>query len=293
MFAPFATLAWLNLDVNTASRYAISYMAVHALLAADGLRALGRQPRTQSALTAAVVVVFFVWTWPALRTQRVTDPPPTAALEWVRRNVPVSSPVFVSGAFGPQATFLLPGHQVIFFDDPSEIALMSGTSWVVDWRIVQGGMNFVRPRNALWKIIRRRNFEASVSRLANLITFGDGWYAQEGEGATFFRWMSREAHATLPSLPGSGRLSLKIYVPVDAIRPPPTIEIALNGAVVDRFIGSEADIERSWNVPSLSNAPNQLRIRTSATVNPSRVSGSADTRDLGLRINALTWTPLR
>ena len=293
MFAPFAVLAWLNLDVNTASRYAISYMAVHAVLAADGLRILARQPRVQSALAGVVVIVFFVWTWPALRTQRTTDAPPAAAMEWVARNVPPSATVFVSGAFGPQAAFLLPQHNVVFFDETSEISLMSGASWVVDWRIATGGMNFVRPRNSLWKIIRRRNFETSVSRVASLIAFGDGWYPQEGEGATVFRWMSNESHSTLPPVPGSGRLTLKLYVPIDAIQPPPAIEVAVNGNVVDRFVGAQADIERSWIVPSRADAPNELRITTSATVNPSRISNSADTRELGLRVNALTWTPAR
>jgi hypothetical protein len=297
MFGPFAVLAWLNLDVNTASRYAISYMAVHALLAADGLRIAGRQPRVQAALAAAVVVVFSVWTWPALRTQRTTDAPPVAALEWIRRNVSPETTTYVHAALTPQVTFLLQRHKVVMFESTGEIPLTSNQSWVskswvVDWRIVPGGMNFVRPHNALWHIIRQRNFETSVSRVASIVDFGQGWYAQEGEGASVFHWMSKESHTTLPPVPGKGRLSIRMYVPVDTIHPPPTIEIDLNGVLLDRFVGSEAEIARSWIVESRTNATNELRMVTSATVNLSRVSHSSDTRDLGLRINALTWTPL-
>jgi len=291
-FGPFAVLAWLNLDVNTASRYAISYMAVHALLAADGLRIVGRQPRVQAALTAVVVLVFSIWTWPALRTQRRTDAPPVAALEWVRRNVPPETTTYVNAALSPQVAFLLPRHKIVMFESTSEIPLRSGQSWVVDWHIVSGGMNFVRPHNSLWNIIRRRNFEISVSRVASIIGFGDGWYPQEGEGAEAFHWMSNESHTTLPPVRGKGRLSIRMYVPIDTIQPPPTIEIDLNGALLDRFVGSEAEISRSWIVESRTDVPNELRIVTSATVNMSRVSHSLDTRELGLRINALTWTPL-
>jgi hypothetical protein len=210
----------------------------------------------------------------------------------MQRNVPPSSTVFVHASFGPHAAFLLPNHKVAFFEEMSEISLMSSTSWVADWRVVPGGMNFVRPHNSLWKVLRRRNFESSVSRVASLISFGDGWYPQEGGDASVFRWMSNESHATLPVFPGSGRLSISMYVPLDAI-PPPTIEIAMNGKIVDRFVGAEADITRSWVVPSRADAPNELRITTSGTVNPSRSGKSTDTRELGLRINALTWTPVR
>jgi hypothetical protein len=296
MFGPFAVLAWLNLDVETAARYAISYMAVHALLAADGLTyvapaALSR--RVQSIMTALIIGVFCVWTWPALRTQRTTDAPPAAALEWIQRNVSPSSSVYVHGAYGPHAVFLLPKHQVVFFETTDEISMVSGESWVVDWRIVPGGMNFVRPRNSLWKIIRRRNFETSVSRVASIIRFGDGWYDQEGEGATVFRWMSREGRAALPSLAGSGRLSLRMYVPLDAIQPPPVIDVYMNEVLVEHIVTAAPDIERSWIVASRKDAPNELRIVTSATVNPSREGKSTDTRELGLRIDSLAWTSVR
>lgn len=293
VFAPFAIMAWLTLDENAAGRYAISYMAMHALLAADGLRVLARNARLQSVLAATVVAVFAVWTWPALVTQRTTDAPPAAALSWVARNVPPGSPVYVHGSFGPHARYHLAGHRIEFFEEAREIAEVRGDLWVVDWRITPGGMNFVRPRNALWRILRRRNFETSISRASSIIRFGEGWYSAEGEGLEVFRWMSREALATLPSVRGRGKLTMRIHVPVDAIQPPPLIEVHLNGVLLERVNSKDAMIERSWSVPSRTDAPNELRITTSATVNPSRISDSTDTRELGLRIDSLSWIPER
>ncbi len=291
MFGPIAVMSWLELDVNTAARYAISYMAVHALLAADGLRIMAR-PRVQASLAAVVVGVFFIWTWPALRTQRTTDAPPAAALGWIRRNVPVDSPVYVHASFQPLASFLLPRHHVVLYESPGEIPLMSGQSWVVDWRIANDGMNFVRPHNALWKIIRRRNFETSLSRVSNIIGFGEGWYSQEGAGNDAFHWMAKESFAKLPPFPGKGRLSLRAYVPLDSIQPAPAIEIYMNGALLDRVVASQAEFDRTFVVESRVDAANELRIVTSATMNPSRQGKSLDTRELGLRVNALRWTPL-
>src|SRR6185436_17372009 len=95
IFAPFAIMAWLNLDYETAARYAIPYMAAHALLAADALGLIARRrANVQAALCALVVAVFAVWTWPALQLQRTSDSPPVAALDWIRRNVPTSEKVY-------------------------------------------------------------------------------------------------------------------------------------------------------------------------------------------------------
>lgn len=291
LFVPIAVMSWLELDVNTAARYAISFMALHALLAADGLRILGRRPRVQAALSAVVVGVFFVWTLPALRTQRTTDAPPVAALEWIRRNVPVESTVYVHAGFQPLAQFLLQRYHVVLYESPGEIPLTSGQAWVVDWRIAADGMNFVRPHKGLWRIIRRRNFETSLSRVSTLIGFGDGWYDQEGNGKQAFHWMAKESSTKLPPLPGNARLSLRAFVPIEVIRPAPVIEIHVNGALIDRFAATQPEIDRAWIVASRRDAPNELRIVTSATMNPSRLGKSTDTRELGLRVNALRWTP--
>jgi hypothetical protein len=54
----------------------------------------------------------------------------------------------------------------------------------------------------------------------------------------------------------------------------------MNGATLERFTGSPAEIEKTWTVPSRTDAPNELRILTSATVNPAQLGRSGDSRDL-------------
>lgn len=289
VFVPFMILAWLNLDVEAAGRYAIAYLALHALFTAHALEVIGRRKGVQAALATVFVVVFAVWTWPALRQQRTTDSPVAGAFSWVARNVPNSAAIYVHGALGPHGQYLLRDREKMFYEDPREISRMRPDTWVVEPRIIEGAHNFVWPRNALWKIIRRRNFEAAVLRLSSLITFGDGWYMQEGVGTETFRWMTREAHAVLPAMPSRGRLSIHFYVPVDTIQPPPMIEVRVNGAVVERFGGTKAFIEKSWTIDSRKDSPNELTIVTSDVVVP----GNGDTRELGLRVDAMSWTPAR
>lgn len=288
IFGPTMLLAWLNLDVEAAGRYAIAYMPMHALFAAHGLRAIGRKPAVQVTLAAAVALVFAIWVWPALRLQRTTDPPATAALLWIRDNVPEGTGVYVQGGLGPHATYLLPAHRVVFFESAEEISRIGTNTWVVDDGALPGARNFAWPRsNPLWKVIRRRNFETTVVSLHSLVEFGEGWYLAEGEGAQTFRWMGRQSLAALPPIPAGGVLTLRMFVPIDTIQPPPTVEVWVNGRLLERFVGNEAVVTRSWRVASRVGATNELRIVTSDTVVPK----NGDPRELGLRIDALSWTP--
>lgn len=295
MFVPLMVIAWLEFDVEAAGRYSISYLAAHVLYAAYFLRVVGRRPAVQAALAAAVVVVFGVWAWPALRLQRTSDAPGTAALLWVRQHVPEGQLVYVHGALGPHAVFLLPKHRVAIYEDAAKIAHMATTAWAVEPDLVDGAVKvWSWPHtNALWKIIRRRNFEASIVAVASLVQFGKGWYLPEGRGEDVFRWMGRESFAMLPQMPGRGRLWMRFNVPLDVVQPPPTIELWLNGRLVDRFTGAEPLMEKSWVLESRQDRPNELRIVTSDVAVPARSGTSDDTRELGLRVDGLSWTPQR
>lgn len=295
IFGPFAIVAWLNLDFACVSRYSIGYVAMHAILAADGFAVatafLGRmRPIFQSILAAVLIVALAVWTWPALMTQRGSDSPPAAAFAWIRAHVPPNSNVYVHGSFGPHATFLIPDHRKQFFEDDDEITVLGG-GWIVEPSATEEGVKFVWPRNALWRVLRQRAFEVEIVPVSSLVRFGAGWYGEEGNGDDIWRWMSREGHATLPPLVGNGRLTLRFGVPVDALPQPPTMEVRLNGALVERFTASTADMQKSWVVPSRHDALNELVIATSDAANPHKLRGEADTRDLGLRLTGLSWTP--
>jgi hypothetical protein len=294
IFGPLMITSWLNLDIEAAGRYAIAYVAVHALLAAYGLRVIARKAVIQAALAAAMAMVFAVWTWPGLTLQRTSEAPAAAALLWVQRNVPKGSPVYVHGALGPHARYLLPDHQTSFYEDIETIAQVTADAWAVEPAIVESApRTFIWPRtNPLWKVLRRRNFESSVVRLASVIEFGNGWYSPEGTGAEIFRWMGRESFSTLPPMPNGGVLSMRMYVPIDTI-PPPAIEVWLNGALVERFMGAQANMARSWTLPSRKDAPNELRIVTSGVAVPSKVRASGDSRELGLRMDGMSWMPAR
>ncbi|HEU4888454.1 MAG TPA: hypothetical protein VFV49_11235, partial [Thermoanaerobaculia bacterium] len=286
IFTPLAVTSWLNLDIATTARYAIGYMAAHALLAADGFRLFGR--KAQIALCSAIVIVFLFWTWPALRWQRTTDAPPVAALRWARDHVPPSTPLWVYDGFVPLSAYILPGHRPNFFKEVEEIPPGS-EGWVVDWRLRNGGHNFVRPHTTLWKVLRRRNFEASVSPASQLVRFVDGWHGTEGTGARTYRWMAKEGVVLLPPVAGSGTLTLRGKLH-DALPSRPALEVRWNGQTIDRFVAPTAIVERSWTLPSRAGGPNELRISTSLTVIPANVGNSIDTRELGLRLDRLSWS---
>lgn len=293
IFAPFAITAWLNLDVEAAGRYAIPYLAGYALLLADALNLIARRRvRVQAVLATMIVLMFIVWTWPALTLQRTSEPPPMAALHWIKRNVPKETLVYLSGGVGPQADYVVPERQT-YWNKPEDVSALAGDAWILDLKVVPGAHNFVWSHsNPLWKIVRRRNFEASIARVSSFIRFEPGWHNEEGSGTSTFRWMPATATATLPALTGKGKLHLKLYVPIDTLPAPPQIEVMVNGTVIERFTGSPAVIEKSWILESRKGAVNELRITTSAVVNPAKLGTSTDSRDLGLRVDGLSWTPV-
>lgn len=289
IFVPLAITSWLNLDFYAAGRYAIGYMAVHALLAADGFLLFGR--KAQAVLCAAVVAVSIVWAWPALHMQRTTDAPPVAALQWVRDNLPPSTPVYVHATLGPLTDYVLADRRPNFFEEPTDIPLTMGDAWVVDRVIHEGGQTFVWPHSRLWNVLRRRNFEASVSRVSGLTRFVDGWYAPEEAGSRSWRWMAKEGSVMLPSIRGSGVLSMKVRVPLSMLPAAPMLEIRWNGQVIERFPVTTEDIERSWTLASRTDTVNELRIITSVTLVPAMRGISKDARELGVRLDRLSWMP--
>lgn len=148
MFAPFAIFAWLELDFHSSSRFAIAYMPLYALLAANGAELLRR---ARGAVVAAVVALMIVWSWPALRTVRTSDSPPVAACYWIRANLPRGTTICVDESLGAHAALLLDGYDL----------RCTGSGW----RLIEGGNGFVRDRTHLARAITRpRYFEVTVTR---------------------------------------------------------------------------------------------------------------------------------
>jgi hypothetical protein len=296
-FFPFAVFAWMMLDASAVSRYAIGYMPMHALLAADALwLILGRirEPVPQFACLALAAALAW-WTWPAARRVRGADAPTVAAIRWVLHNAyPGAGTLFIHDGLGPFAEYFFRGYNERFFERVSELPY--GGYVEPAYVLIPEAMKandaklFMRPHDRLYRIVRQRYFEASVLPAWDLVRFGRGWYDAEGDGSNNWRWMTRSSETLLPPAGPRGRLTMRFFVPLDAF-PPPTVDVQVNGATVDRFVAGKPELEKSWIVPSRAGAANDLRITSSDAVVPARTHPGGDTRELALKLTSITWQP--
>ena len=155
IFGPFCLFAWLFLDFHSASRFSVAYMPLFAMLAAAGIPERGR-----SVVTALVVALMMVWTWPALRVVHTTDSPPVAAIESLRA---FGGTIYVDERLGAHAEVLIPDrtrHPVRvappFVHAPNAVLLREGAS------LAPGARTYARERDRLAAIARARYFEVSV-----------------------------------------------------------------------------------------------------------------------------------
>jgi hypothetical protein len=159
IFGPFLLFAWLYLDFNSSSRFAIGYMPLFALLAAYGIPS-----RARFVTLGALLLAMIVWTAPALRVAHTTISPPVAAMSAIRATVDRTGKViYVDEPLSAHAALLLPEYDrrivhVVppLLDDPRAVLVREGES------ITPGARSFVRKRNALAGIARKRYFEVSV-----------------------------------------------------------------------------------------------------------------------------------
>jgi hypothetical protein len=307
-FVPFAIFAWLMLDPTAVSRYAIGYMPLHALLAADVLsmgaaalgRARARSGRAYTVLPAAASVILAAslawWTWPAAKRIRANDAPHIAAIRWVMHNArPGAGTVYVHTGFGPFAEYFLVPYDKRYFERYEDIP---GGGYPEPAFILTGELSkaadahvFARPHDRLWRIVRPRYFEASVIPAWDLVQFGRGWHDAEGDGANNWRWMGASSETRLPPAGAHSELTLHFYVPLDALPSPPQIEVTLNGVLVERFAATAVETKKSWTVAGRTGGANELRITTSGAIVPARAHPGGDSRELGLKLLAITWQP--
>jgi hypothetical protein len=304
---PNFLLAWFFLSATGISRLSLGYIALNALLAADGmdviasfvtsrLRALSRE-RLAMALhvffAAVVIGRYIFWVWPALEEVRTKDSPPVLAMGWIRQHVPTGTTIYLSGALEPFPEYFLPDYRVVSVDgdfDASRVALQPGAYVVSDAPSrLAGAVNFARPHRRLWALFNQRYFETSVVPASGWIKFGDGWYSEEDNGqGVWWRWMRGESHTLLGPLGRPAQLQVTLAYP-DELEPAPAVVIALDGNVIDRFVAPRGNVERSYPAQSRSGAPDELVISVDRTVNPLRSHRGPDPRDLGLRLLSLTW----
>ncbi len=292
MFLPFNLFGWFMLDVNSITRYAVSYLAMYAILAAD---ALAFVPLLQIAAIVAVMARLVWWCVPALYEVRRTVSPPVAAMNWIRGNIPRTAKIYVHGSMGPWSSYLLGDYDTTFIENPSEMPLRpAGPS---EWFVTEGptgvadAHNFVRERGPLFDIARRRYFEVSVAPAAGLLRFGDGWYGEESAGRSAWRWMGSRSRTLLPPIAGNGRLTLGFDLPSELVPRRPTVTIVVNGQIVDQIACTTPSVSKSWIVPARANGWSELVITLDKVINPAKEGISPDPRDLGLNLTSYGWTP--
>jgi hypothetical protein len=270
-FGPLCFFSWLMLDHLSVSRFAIGYAPLMAILAADGAGIAG----------TLVVIIMIAWTWPALTELRSTISPPVAAMESLRsQSDPKSAVVYVDGGMVPFSEWYLGDYHLEFIRDAQPRATFGSARGF--WLHERWGEP---PHRRLWEIIRSRYYDVGVDRIAGPVAFGSGWYGEEQTGRQIWRWMGSHSEATLPPATSRTHLILHLYAPLDAMQGPPNVTIRINGAIVDRFQATTADIQREIAVHAFGDRPNVL------TMDTDRVATTAgDPRVLGLRLNALVWT---
>lgn len=285
-FVPLATVSWWTLDVGASARYSLPYFLAHAILAAVGLEvlSLGRQ-RIHFLLSLSVVLVCAGWTVPILSQQRKEASPSEAAFRWIRETVPQTTVVYTQSAVTAQARFLLPDHRKVYYEDPGEISPLAPRGIAVDPSPIAAERVFVWTKGRARRVLRDRNHTIHVGPFIPRARFGNGWYDEESG----FRWMAAESRTMLTAQEGKGRLRLAFLVPLEHLDAAPTVEIVFNGRVVDRFVVSSALMDRTIVVAS-RDRENELVLRTSAVANLQKKGLNGDGRDLGLRLNELTWT---
>lgn len=295
-FAPFALFAWLMLDRLSIHRYSTAYIFLWTLLAAHAA-ALFAMPFgrwsdfAQVAAMALLTARSAWWTIPALREVRRTDSPPYAAMQSIRQKVPPGQPVWVDGSLAAHSGYLLADRDVRLISQmtartPAEIG--SGSFFVTEGMMPAAMERFVRPRDRVWDIARRRYFEAVIVHSSNVWAFGSGWYDQENDGETAWRWMGTRSEAWLPLLRGRARLMLAL----DAISGiTPDVEVRLNDVVLARFRCGQQPVRQEWLVEPRGDGLNRLVITSSESVNLAKAGLAADSRDLSLRLTAYAWRP--
>lgn len=120
------------------------------------------------------------------------------------------------------------------------------------------------------------------------VTFGDGWYAEEGMPPSSWRWMSSRSVTTLPPAHGRMRLQLSFYIPSE-LRDAPTVTVALDRHVLGRTRVQGSEAVFAYEVDG-ADRPHELVIVTDRTFVPA-TKGGDDKRELGLSLTRVAWLP--
>lgn len=300
-FAPFAIFGCFMLDPYSVHRYSTSYVFLWALLASQGAAVLAMPLRRWSPAAAMVIPVVLLglitarcihWTFPAIQEVRRTDSPTHAAMQWLRAHVPPRGQVWVHGSLIPFARYSLADRDVRVandFEKLPRVRVAPNDFFATEGVVTGSEVTFSRRHERLLQIARKRYFETSVVRLAGIWTFAGGWYDQESDGKTIWRWMGKRGRVLLPAV--SSRMSLRMTLNTVSGETA-DVEVWLNGQLLQRFRAGQEPFDGRWVVASRTDAPNELLIVSSNAVNLRARGISDDARDLGLQLTSYSWQPV-
>ncbi len=289
-FGLLAIVSWLTLDVQSAGRFAIAYAPLVAGAAAEGIAFIAmRHTRAEAAIAGILAAAMIVWTAPAALRVRSHVSPTVSAMRWIARNIDArSSWLYVHETMLPFAHYYLPHYRGRWVHDRfplSAIRLRTGY-FVTEGERRDAIARFAWPHGRVWAIARHRYFAVSVSRMAPRFEFVTGWYGEESNATSSWRWMGRRGVVRVTGDGEPGRLSIALEVPLELLPEPPEITVRWNGMPLDRLRPAARNVERTYEVAG----DGELMINTTATVNLEREHRGADTRDLGVKLRELRWS---
>ena len=166
IFLPHAIVSWLLFDQGAVARYTVPHVAMHAILAAEGIGVVALLFRrhavyVQTILVLALIGTLVIWTVPALRVVMTSDAPSVAAMKLIRDTVPPDQRVYAFHGFVPFTNYYLTGRDIVHVRSASEVP--ADAVYVTEGLLSGSNVQtFERERNPLTRIARRRYFTVSV-----------------------------------------------------------------------------------------------------------------------------------
>jgi hypothetical protein len=300
-FGPFFLFAALVVNPLGSSRFSLNWMAGIILLATLGIFAIAdffsraRLP-IAFALTALIVGRFIYWALPAFEQPRTTDAAPVQAAQWVAKNVPTTSTVFMDESIWPWARYYIRNHELVHVYTYPDIVrhedARDGVYLHMNRSRIEGARQFARPRNRTWNIVVPRAFEASVIPSAYMAAFSQGWYSPEGDEHVQWRWSKKAAYLELPAIGGTGELHLVFSVPQKELKRPSRVSFFWNGKFVQTFTTPASDNEITLRLPSREDSANVLGIYSHDAFIPKKAGLGDDERTLGIQFWSWRWRRL-
>ena len=275
-FGPVAIASWLFLDRYSATRFAIGYIPMFAIFAADGITRIARQrSRIEAVLAVALVIVFAAFALPAFTSVRRDVAPTILAVDAASTHFNASTQdLYVASDMSPFVDYFAPAlHYTRVIDERAVPIVATGKEPELVAEVIAtepAGYVFRRERGNLWNISRRHYFGAGYFPVRRSAEFLSGWYPGERSRDSEWRWMAARSTMLLP--PSAGETLLRLDLTADS---PTPVTLMRNAVKLDTFT-VDGDVRRQWHIDD-ANAPTRLVMITN--------------RDHAIRLRALSWAP--